>query len=673
MLPSFFIYFESAVTRNFLLYLFLLVVCVGINTGDLRAADNESNDSKLLAADRKKVDSLNALAFDQKRFDVAKALNNLFNAENLALAANYTKGLATTYFYEAGIYHQNGYDEKALSTYYKAKQIFRGLKDTLNIAIVNKEIATALYADSKSDEAILLYNESLAVFTRMKNLRQIANVRNSIGLVHLDQKKFDEAAQDFTEALHISIKVGHRYGEKKAYYNFGLLEEHRRNFTMAETYYRKSLAIDKEVNDKFGAALNGLQLSSISNQQQKRNESIALAKEAYNNAYHISAYNLMREASLKVIEGYRQQGEIMQASVWQDSLVNILKGQIENQKEYALNYIEVIKNQNAKNTNAEKDLEKQKQVQKEQLLIITVGTFILIIVAVLAVLALVNYQRQRFFGKELKQKNEIIEKNSASLDQLNKEISHQNLLLEADNKTKNKLLSIISHDLRTPLVNTKGILNLINQGMVPAEEADRLLQLLETQYLGTTSLLDNLLFWIKGQMDGKPDDKVKVDLYQLVKVLEEEHRMPLLKKKIELHNLIDKELAIVTEKEMIRIVCRNLISNAIKFSNENGIIEISSHIGDDYFLYMTVKDNGIGMSKEAIEKVNAKQYYNTTGTSYEKGSGFGLMLCRDLLNKAGGDLIIESEPGVGSTFTIKLPDEYRTMSLPDGRHARNDE
>lgn len=657
MLPSFFIYLVKPVTRNFFLYLLLLVSCVGINTGDLRAADNENNNSKLLAADRKKVDSLNALSFDQKRFDVAKALNNLFNAENLAMAANYPKGLATTYFYEAGIYHQNGYDKKALSTYYKAKQIFQGLKDTLNIAIVNKEIATALYADSKSEDAIILYNESLSVFTRRKDARQIANVKNSIGLVLLDQKKFEEAAKDFTEALNISTQVGHRYGEKKAYYNLGLLEERRRNFSLAEMYYRKSLAIDKEVNDKFGAALNELQLSSISNTQQKRDESITLAKEAYNNAYQISAYNLMREASVKVIEGYRQKGEVMQASVWQDSLVNILKKQIDNEKEYALNYIDVIKSQNAKNTNAEKDLEKQKQVQKEQLLIITVGTFILIIVAVLAVLALVNYQRQRFFGKELKQKNEIIEKNSASLDQLNKEISHQNLLLEADNKTKNKLLSIISHDLRTPLVNTKGVLNLVNQGMVPAEEADRLLQLLETQYLGTTSLLDNLLFWIKGQMDGKPDDKVKVSLYQLVKVLEEEHRMPLLKKKIELRNLIDKELAIITEKEMIRIVCRNLISNAIKFSNENGIIEVSSRIGDDHFLYMTVKDNGIGMSKEAIEKVNAKQYYNTTGTSYEKGSGFGLMLCRDLLNKAGGDLIIESEPGAGSTFTIKMPVE----------------
>ncbi len=191
--------------------------------------------------------------------------------------------------------------------------------------------------------------------------------------------------------------------------------------------------------------------------------------------------------------------------------------------------------------------------------------------------------------------------------------------------------------------------------MVPPEEADRLLQLLETQYLGTTSLLDNLLFWIKGQMEGKEDDKVKVGLYHLMKTLEEEHRLPLVKKKIELRNVIDRDLSIITEKEMIRIVLRNLISNAIKFTNENGLIELSSRIEDGHVLYLTVKDSGIGMTKADIEKVNAKQYYNTTGTSYEKGSGFGLMLCRDLITKAGGELIIESEPGKGSSFTIRMP------------------
>jgi two-component system sensor histidine kinase/response regulator len=613
------------------------------------ASDPQPTNSEI-----KKVDSLNQLAFTQKRFDLANSLNHLFNAESLAIAANYQKGLAMAYFYEAGIYHQNGYDRKALSTYYKARQIFLTIKDTLNIAIVNKEIATSIYADGDTEGAMKLYNESLDVFIRFKDRKQTANIKNSIGLVLIDQKKYDKAEANFREAMAISIPIHHQYGEKKALYNLGLLEEHRNNFSVAESYYRKSLAIDKKLPDKYGAALNLLQLASIYKAQKVPDASIDAAKQAYESAYFVLAYNLMKDASEKVIEGYRKKGDMGNASQWQDSLVQILKTQNSNEKEYALNFIEVIKNQDAKNTNAEKALEKQQQVQKEQLLVITVGTFILIVVAVLAVLALVNYQRQRFFGKELKQKNEIIETNSASLDQLNKEISNQNLMLEEDNRTKNKLLSIISHDLRSPLVNTKGVLNLVNQGMVPPEEANRLLQLLETQYLGTTSLLDNLLFWIKGQMEGKEVEKVKIGLYNLVKNLEEEQRMPLVKKKIELRNNIDRNVSIVTEKEMIRIVCRNLISNAIKFTNEKGVIELGSRVEGD-FLCLTVKDSGIGMTREAIEKVNTKQYYNTAGTSFEKGSGFGLMLCRDLLAKNGGELLIESEPGKGSEFTIRMP------------------
>ncbi|MES2328547.1 MAG: tetratricopeptide repeat-containing sensor histidine kinase [Bacteroidota bacterium] len=629
---------------------FALILCTVLHFAGFAAPD-----TKAQIDEKAKIDSLNNLAFSQKRFDVARALNNLFNAENLAVAASYQKGLAITYLTEGGIFNQIGYNTRALSTYYKALQLFKTLKDTLNTAKTNQQIALSLQLSGRKNEAIDLYIESLKVYTDLNEKNEIANIKNSLGAIALDSNALVDAEQLFKDALAISISNGYTYGEKKSYYNLGLLEEHKRDYKAAESYYKKSITKDSLLKDRYGMALNFLQLASIRKKQNMVDASIDMANEAYRNAAMVPAFNLLRDAAAHITTIYRERNDIIKAAQWQDSLVKVLKVQIENEKEYANNFIDVIKNQEANNTNAENEVKRQRQVQKEQLLIITVGTFILIIVAVLAVLALVNYQRQRFFGKELKQKNEIIEKNSASLDQLNKEISHQNQLLETDNKTKNKLLSIISHDLRTPLVNTKGVLNLVNQGMVPPEEADRLLQLLETQYLGTTSLLDNLLFWIKGQMEGKEDDKVKVGLYHLMKTLEEEHRLPLVKKKIELRNVIDRDLSIITEKEMIRIVLRNLISNAIKFTNENGLIELSSRIEDGHVLYLTVKDSGIGMTKADIEKVNAKQYYNTTGTSYEKGSGFGLMLCRDLITKAGGELIIESEPGKGSSFTIRMP------------------
>lgn len=606
-----------------------------------------------MAADKKspasmrRVDSLNELAFRQKRTDVPNALNNLALAQNLATSVGYQRGLGTSFLYEAGIFYQNGYDKKALSTYYKALQLFRTLNDTFNIAFASQQIALSLQQDGDYTEAGKLYNESLRVYTLMNKQSDIVNVKNALAVLYISMKKYSQAQSELRQALSIAKNISYPYGEKKAYYNLGLLDQQMGRTSASAINFRTALGMDELQHDKYGMALSELKLAELLVRSNETDSAVQMVGSAYRNASSVSAYNLLKDAASQMISLYRSKDDIRQAAQWQDSLVKILQTQINNEKVYAQNFIDVIKSQDIQKINAEK-------VQQEQLLVITIGTFILIIVAVLAVLALVNYQRQRFFGRELKQKTEIIEKNAASLDRLNKEISNQNLLLEEDNKTKNKLLSIISHDLRTPLVNTKGILNLVNQGMVPKDESDKLLLQLETQYIGTTSLLDNLLFWIKGQMNGQQNDKARVNLYLLIRALEDEQRLPLQKKEIALHNNIDKSITIFVEKEMMRIVCRNLISNSIKFTNEGGSIELNSR-ADNEFLYLTVKDSGIGMSKETIEKINAKVYYNTMGTAYEKGSGFGLMLCRDLIHKHGGELLVESEPGHGTSFTVKLP------------------
>ena len=126
------------------------------------------------------------------------------------------------------------------------------------------------------------------------------------------------------------------------------------------------------------------------------------------------------------------------------------------------------------------------------------------------------------------------------------------------------------------------------------------------------------------------------------------------RKHINFINLVNPQIHIHADKEMIRIVLRNLISNAMKFTPEKGMIEIKTEQTETETTIL-VEDTGIGMSDETIQKVNAKQYYTTAGTSMEKGSGFGLMLCSDLINRHDGSLTIESMPGKGSRFVIKLP------------------
>ncbi|OYY12213.1 MAG: hypothetical protein B7Y66_00205 [Sphingobacteriia bacterium 35-36-14] len=379
-----------------------------------------------------------------------------------------------------------------------------------------------------------------------------------------------------------------------------------------------------------------------------------MSKTAYEFAKSVNAYDILDQSTQQIINYYRRTNNLEKAIAWQDTALLVINQHRIKENELATNFIDIIKNQQNLRLDRENAIIRAQRASDEQVFILTVGTFILIILAVLVIMVFINYQKQKHFSRELRAKNILIEAQIEEMGALNKEISFQNRMLEADNKTKDKLLSIISHDLRNPLVNTKGILNLVNQGMVPEDQAKQLLLQLETQYMGTTSLLDNLLFWLKGQMAGKNLDRSNVVIFQLVKGLEDEHKMLLVRKNIAFNNALHPQMFVLADKEMIRIVLRNLISNAIKFTPENGSIDIRAEQTENESL-IYVEDTGIGMSKETIDRVNAKQYYTTAGTSMEKGSGFGLMLCSDLISRHDGSLTIESIPGTGSRFVIKLP------------------
>ncbi len=601
------------------------------------------------------VDSYNKIAFDAKKSNIVKAISLLHKAENIAKKISYKKGEAEAYMYEAGIYQQQGFSKTALSFFYQSLGIFRSINDTFHIAKVNQLIAFSLLTEKKYDAAILVYTKSLAVYTKLNKQEEIINVNNSIGMIYLKMNQVSTAITFFNNALTNSKLIGYIYGQKKAYYHLGVAEQQRKNYDKAVLFFNQSLNIDKKINDQFGIALNKICLVQILIAQNKLKEAESLAINAYVKASLIDAYDLQDSLVIQMIKIHKLSGNRSKIIAWQDSAIVVMIKQRKKENEYAANFIEIIKTQQEQSVENENSILRAERVSKEQFYIITVGTFILIVFAALVIMVFLSFQSQKQLGRELKAKNVLIETQVFELGTLNKESSEQNILLEIDNKTKDKLLSIISHDLRNPLVNTKGILNLVNQDMVPPDEAKILLLQLEMQYMTTTSLLDNLLFWLKGQMMGKNVEKMKIPLFTIVKVLVEENKLLLKRKNINFNNLIDNDLLVFADKEMIRIVMRNLISNAIKFTPHDGTIYvIGKHFNNQ--TEIIVQDSGIGMTAETIQKVLAKQYYTTAGTALEKGSGFGLMLCSDLINRQGGKLCIESELGKGSTFTIFLHD-----------------
>lgn len=601
------------------------------------------------------VDSYNKIAFDTKKSDIIKAISALNKAENLAKIIKYKKGEAISYMYEAGIYQQQGFTKRALSVFFNSLSIFKNINDTFHIAKVNQLIAFSLLAEEKYDSAIIVYTKSLAVYSKLNSKEEIVNVNNSIGMIYLKMNQTNTAISFFNIALADSKLIGYLYGEKKAYYHLGVAEQKRNNFAKAVNYFQQSLNIDQKINDQFGIALNKLSLVEILIAQKKLKEAELEGLNAFERSRSIEAYDLQDSLVKQMINIYKLVGNASKIIDWQDSAIAVIKKQRLKENEYAADFLEIIKTQQVQRVENEKAILRAERVSNEQFYILTVGTFILIILAALMIAVFLSFQKQKQLGRELRAKNGLIEDQVIELGTLNKEISEQNILLEIDNKTKDKLLSIISHDLRNPLVNTKGILNLVNQDMVPPDEAKILLLQLETQYMTSTSLLDNLLFWLKGQMLGKDVEKSKLPILGVVKGLVEEHQLLLKRKNINFNNMIDDDLLVNTDKEMIRIVLRNLISNAIKFTLQNGTIYIiGKHFNEE--TKIIIQDSGIGMTAETIQKVSAKQYYTTAGTALEKGSGFGLMLCSDLINRMGGKLSIESELGKGSTFTITLHD-----------------
>ena len=600
------------------------------------------------------IDSLNQAAFNMKRSKVNQALKLLDSTKNLAIQYQYHQGLSTAYFNEAGIYQQNGFSKRALGIYQMALDNSNRFQDSLNLVRINNQLAGYYADEGKLDEALRMSTESLEISIRKGNKKEIANIKNSIGLIETKRKNYPRAESLLKEALQISLKEKYVYGQKKAFYNLGLLARVKNDTATARAYFQNSLSLDMLMNDHYGMASNNLQLAEILVQQQRNSEAIELAKSAYSCAVLSGAYNLMTKTATLIRQQYQRMGDLPHTSAWQDTLISVLVTKNENETQYASNFIEIVKDKESQKLTAESEKEKANKRANSQLLIILVGSLMLVVMALMVIITFMSYRKQKYLSQRLTKQNAIIEENASSLDKLNKEIYSKNQLLEEDNRTKDKLLSIISHDLRNPITNTQTILSLINKGALTEEESKTLLEQLETQYINTTGLLDNLLGWLKSQITGKELEKSDINVYELMNGMHLEQKIALMRKRIKFINNTSSDANIMAEKEMIKIIFRNLITNAIKFTPLDGRIEIS-FTQDDTYSYVHIKDSGIGMSEEILQKVNAQKYFTRTGTLQEKGSGFGLILCRDLLQKQGGVLLIESAKGEGSTFTVKLP------------------
>lgn len=230
--------------------------------------------------------------------------------------------------------------------------------------------------------------------------------------------------------------------------------------------------------------------------------------------------------------------------------------------------------------------------------------------------------------------------------------------LVATNTVKDRLLSVMSHDIRSPLNSLRGVLNLYNKGSINQEEFSQLTLQIENDLGKTGMLVENILSWTSSQLKGVALKTEKFNLFKLVEGTLQLFDTLVIRKKISILHNVAPDTEVTCDKNILNLVMRNLISNAIKFSFEGSKINIDvKSTGAE--LEVKVIDFGVGMDSATLQSLLTPSLtVSTVGTGNEKGTGIGLALCREYVQKAGGSLTVESTVGKGSTFIIRLPLEH---------------
>ncbi len=249
---------------------------------------------------------------------------------------------------------------------------------------------------------------------------------------------------------------------------------------------------------------------------------------------------------------------------------------------------------------------------------------------------------------------EEVERQTKSLKKTMEEMEAQQNELQKLNELKNKLFTLVAHDLRNPLQNLTSFIDLLEQNVLDPEKVVDFTHQTKVGLSESLVVMERLLHWSYKQLDGINVQKEKIDLEQMVSDVKSELKSLAQNKNIKIESdILCKE--VLLDRDMLRVILRNLLSNAIKFSHDGGVINVSSNLNKNEIL-VSVQDHGVGMNPVWYDElVKTGKPEVKPGTKGEKGNGFGLLITKDFVEMNGGTLRCESEENKGTKFTFSGP------------------
>lgn len=568
--------------------------------------------------------------------------------------------------------------------YHRRALKLRQETDNLNMQAKSlNNIGVIYYRLGKLDLALDYYLQALAIHDSLGNAQNLVHITNNIGLIYRETEQYEKANENFRNALRIARKENHLSGIVYSLQSLGGTYELLGYPDSALALYQEGLAL---IEDNSLNQYTKVQLTNAAGRMYEEIGQLDSARIYFEKALQIS--NEMpyiigeAEAKRNLALLYRQMKNYSRAeATLLDALTLVQEkglrphvrdyfydlqnlytetGNYKKALEYHKNYT-VLKDSITNEATNEKiaDLLIRFETEKKELENIRLRTEIdretifrnsFVIITILALL-LVAMLYNRFRTQQSGHKLALEQKEKVEL--LNRELAEANI-------TKDKFFSIISHDLKSPFTSILGYSELLKDEYQELSEDEKIewIEMIHNSAKSSYELLENLLHWARtqrGQIKTVPETLNLRRIVQHSLILPEQIAKS---KNIAIDIDIDNELEVFSDREMLLTIIRNLVNNAIKFTPENGNIEISAREAEKAIV-TSVKDNGIGMTDEVSSNLFRLQTeLTTTGTNEEKGTGLGLILCKEFVERQNGKLWFETEEQKGSTFSFSLPKSH---------------
>jgi signal transduction histidine kinase len=544
------------------------------------------------------------------------------------------------------VYMQKSWYDKSLDNLMRAQQLFGESGDSAMQAKALMNVGIVHDCMNNYPMSLSYYNKALDYFIRTKSENGIADCKLNIAIVLAKQKNYKPACENLLSAIKIYEKSGNDSYLAAAYINFGLTSKKMGKYDLAIEYLDKALKIWKQEEDQYHICYYHLNMGEIMLDMKRTEEAVKylntaekLAKEVGSKDLLAKAYEFLSDynaARNNYKEAYTYLNKSKQLN---DSILNAETTEKVSQIQYQY---EIAKREVEKEHLVKQNLNKELELSKKNLLLYILGA-ILVIIAVLVILLITQNRIKRKTNEQLEVKNNLIELQKDELISLN--------------VSKDKFLSILAHDIKNPLSSIHGISDLLLTDYDKITEEEKRIFTRDIHTLSTNlfEIINTLLTWSTSQSGMITYHPTQFSIGKLCGKTANNLQTVAKQKDIAIESTVDENLIVLADENMIISVLHNLINNAIKYSYLGTKIRIES-IQLEGFAQISVIDAGIGLSAESRAKLfKYDQHFMNKGTAGETGTGLGLILCKDFIDKNGGSIKVESTLKEGSTFVFTLP------------------